>query len=306
MAGTFDWGVQLILWLQRMSPALDWPFRALTSLGEEEFLLILLPLCYWCLSRSTGARLALLFLFSSYFNSWAKVLISLPRPYQFDPRVRQLFAVTGFAFPSGHTQGTVVIWGYLASAFHRRWLWIVALALMLLVPLSRLYLGLHFPIDLLGGYVIGAVLLVLFLWLAPKVEPWLAGRAWPWQLAPAIIIPLALLILFPTADTAGVTSAAMLMGMSLGLIVERRIFAFQSGGLWQKQVLRFLLGFIVLVALRYGLKAAFAGFQSVLVFQFIRYVLMDLWAALGAPWTFVRLKLAAGDRPQPRLEARPA
>jgi len=283
MAGTFDWGVQLILWLQRLSPALDWPFRALTFLGEEEFFLILLPLLYWRLSRRTGARLTLLFLFSSYVNCWAKVLLSLPRPYQFDPRVRQLFAVSGYGFPSGHTQGSVVIWGYLAAALRRKWLWILAALLMLLAPLSCLYLGLHFPIDLLGGYVIGAVLLLLFLWLAPKVEPWLAGLAWPWQLTPAIVIPLALLFVFPTADVAGVTSAALLMGIGAGYVVERRTSAFESGGPWQKQAPRFLLGVLVLLALRYSLKAAFAGFQSVLVFQFIRYALMGLWGALGAP-----------------------
>jgi hypothetical protein len=57
MAGTFDWGVQLILWLQRLSPALDWPFRALTFLGEAEFFLILLPLLYWRPCGGSGARL---------------------------------------------------------------------------------------------------------------------------------------------------------------------------------------------------------------------------------------------------------
>jgi membrane-associated phospholipid phosphatase len=116
VAGTFDWGVQLILWLQRLSPTPDWPFRALTFLGEAEFFLILLPLLYWRLSRRTGACLTLLFLFWSYVKSWAKVLLSLPRAYQFDPRVRQLFPVSGYGFPSGNTQGSVVIWGYLAAS----------------------------------------------------------------------------------------------------------------------------------------------------------------------------------------------
>jgi membrane-associated phospholipid phosphatase len=304
MSQTFDWGVRLILWLQHFSPVLDWPFRAFTLLGEEDVLMLLLPLFFWCYNRRVGARLAMLFLFSSYINCWAKVLLSLPRPFEYSSLVRQLYPVTGYGFPSGHTQSSVVIWGYLAAVLRRTWFWILAALLMGLGPLSRLFLGLHFPIDLLGGYAIGGVLLLLYLALEPRLEPVLARLAWPWQLALAVAVPLLLLVLLPTNDESAASSAGVLFGMGIGFVAARRWCAFRADGPARQRVLRFLLGGAVLLALRFGLKAAFDGLEPVMVWRVLRYGLIGLWAALGAPWAFLRLRLA--DAEPDRVAAAPA
>ncbi|HIE39110.1 MAG TPA: phosphatase PAP2 family protein, partial [Anaerolineae bacterium] len=174
MEGILDWGVEVILWCQRFSPALDLPFRLFTFMGEETFFLLLLPILYWCLDRRTGARLTVLFLFSAYINAVAKVVAGQPRPLDYAPnRVRPLWDTGGYGLPSGHTQSAVVVWGYLASQLRRAWLWVVAGLLMVFIPLSRVYLGVHFPTDLLCGYILGAVLLLLYLWLEPGAEMWL-------------------------------------------------------------------------------------------------------------------------------------
>ena len=73
MTSLFDWGIQVILWFQQFSPALDLPFKALTFLGDETFYLIFMPLYYWCIDRRTGARLFFLLLISAYLNAIAKV-----------------------------------------------------------------------------------------------------------------------------------------------------------------------------------------------------------------------------------------
>ena len=74
MDGLMEWGLRVIAWFQQFSPALDWPFRAFTFMGEEEFFLLLLPLVYWCLDRRTGARLTVAFLLCAYTNAVAKAL----------------------------------------------------------------------------------------------------------------------------------------------------------------------------------------------------------------------------------------
>jgi membrane-associated phospholipid phosphatase len=292
MQGILDWGVQVILWLQHFSPTLDLPFKAFTFLGEESFFLLLLPLLYWCLDRRIGARLSLLFSFSTYLGALAKVLLDQPRPFQYDHRVRQLVEAAGRGFPSLHTQSAVVVWGYLASQFRRTWLWAVAGLLMVFIPLSRLYLGVHFPTDLLGGYLIGAVLWLLYLWQGPVMETWLAKKGLAWQLGTALVLPGLLMLLLPTGEEIGVTGGALLIGMSVGFVLERRWVGFESGGLWWKQGARLLFGLAVLFVLRFGLKAAFSGLEPELLFRFVRYVLMGLWYGAGAPWTFVKLRLA--------------
>jgi len=291
MEGILDWGVNVILWFQQFSPTLDLPFKIFTFMGEEEFFLLFLPLLYWCLDRRTGARLTVLFLFSAYTNGVAKMLAAQPRPADYAPgRVNPLWEASGYGLPSGHTQSAVVFWGYLASQVRRTWMWVIAGLLMLLIPLSRVYLGVHFPTDLLGGYLLGAALLLLYLWLEPGVEEWLERKGLGWQLGLAAAVPALMMILFPTQG--GITSGATLMGMAVGFALERRWVGFEVGGVWWKRVLRFLVGAVVLVALYAGLKVAFSGADPEPIFRFIRYGLVGLWGGLGAPWAFVRLRLA--------------
>ena len=292
MTGILDWGVQVILWLQHFSPTLDLPFKAFTYLGDEASFLLLLPLVYWCLDRRIGARLSILFGLSTYVGALAKVLMDQPRPFQYDHRVQPLVEAGGKGFPSLHTQNAVVVCGYLASQFRRTWLWVGAGLLMVFIPLSRLYLGVHFPTDLLGGYLIGALLLLLYLRLGPGVETWLTEKGMAWQLGVALVLPGLLMLLLPTGEEIGLTGGAMLIGTSVGFVLERRWVGFEAGGLWRKRGLRYLLGVAVLFVLRFGLKAAFSGLEPEFLFRFVRYALMGLWFGAGAPWAFVRLRVA--------------
>jgi membrane-associated phospholipid phosphatase len=292
MESILDWGINVIIWLQQFSPALDLPFKAFTFMGDQPFFMLLLPFVYWCVSRHMGARLAILFLFSTYLNAVAKVLAAQPRPYQYDPRVLLLHKASGGGFPSGHTQNAVVVWGYMASHLRRMGPWILAGCLMLLIPLSRLYLGVHFPIDLLGGYLLGATLLLLYLRLEPVVEAWLKNKGMACQLGAGFLVPLLMVLLVPNNAKYGVITGATLMGMGVGFAFERRWVRFDSGGMWWKRVLRFVVGVPVLFALWLGLRTAFYGLEPEQIYNFLRYALLGLWLGLGAPWLFVTLKLA--------------
>jgi membrane-associated phospholipid phosphatase len=152
----------LILWLQHFSPTLGLPFTLITALGSESFFLLFLPVVYWCVHRRIGAGLAILFLISASVNAIAKALIGMPRPFAVDSSVMQLETAGGNGFPSGHTQGAMVVWSYLSVRFKKTWLWWLAVAMILLIPLSRFFLGVHFPVDLAGGYLIGGLLAIYF------------------------------------------------------------------------------------------------------------------------------------------------
>ena len=292
MERILDWGISVVIWFQQFSPAFDLPFKAITFMGDQPFFMLLLPLVYWCLNRRLGARLTILFLFSAYLNALAKGFAAQPRPYQYDPRVLSLHNAGGGGFPSGHTQNAVVVWGYLASHFRGVGPWILAGCLMLLIPLSRLYLGLHFPTDLLGGYLLGTALLLLYLRLEPVVTAWLSKKGLAWQLYAGLFVPLLLVLLVPGNRKFGVIIGATLMGMGVGFALERRWVRFESGGLWWKRVLRFLVGVPVLFTLWLGLRTAFYGLEPEQFYRFLRYALMGLWSGVGAPWLFLKLKLA--------------
>ena len=292
MEGLLDWGVKVVLWFQRFSPTLDLPFKSFTLMGEEVFFTLLIFFVYWCIDRSTGVRLAILFLLSGYINTVAKVLAGQPRPFQYDSQVRKLFEAAGRGLPSGHTQNTVVIWGELASRFRKVWLCVIGGLLMLLVPISRVYLGVHFPTDLVGGYLLGFSLLLLYWWLEPAAVEWLKGKGLACQLSVAFALPALMILLFPSHDKNGLIAGATLMGMGAGFVLEQHFVRFKSGGIPWKQVARFLLGAAVAFTLWQGLRATFFALQPESLYHFLRYGLVGLWGALGAPWIFVRLRLA--------------
>ena len=110
MIAVLNWGIMVILWTQQLSPALDLPFLCFSFLGTEDFLFLVIPLIYWCIDRQFGARLSMLFVLSSYVTSYIKVMVNEPRPFTVDPRIKQLNVVNDASFPSGHTQGSVVVW----------------------------------------------------------------------------------------------------------------------------------------------------------------------------------------------------
>lgn len=111
MEALLQWGIDLIAAIQQVhGPVLDGIFHAITFMGEEEFYVLLLPLLFWCVDFGLGARLAILFMLSSYLNPDLKDLFQQPRPYDLDPSVG-LSRATGYGLPSGHSQSAVVVWG---------------------------------------------------------------------------------------------------------------------------------------------------------------------------------------------------
>ena len=318
-----DLEIQMILWLRQTLPGMVSLFEGLTFLGNEMFFLLFLPLIYWSFDRGVGARLTVLFLLSAATNAMAKAVFSSPRPMDYAPaRVEGLFEMdlaeakeryeaTGNGFPSGHTQNTLTIWGFLAAQAHRlretrfpaarTLLLALAALLILLVPLSRVYLAVHFPRDLAGGYVLGALLLIAFLQLEPIVTARLAGLSLMWQIIVAAALPLLAILIYPHEAT--VTAGATLLGMGVGFALERRVLGFETAGpVWQR-ALRYALGIAGMFVLYAGLKALFAGLAPVLVWRFIRYTLMGLWGSFGAPWAFVRARLADAGVPAPTISA---
>jgi membrane-associated phospholipid phosphatase len=286
-----DWGIEVVRWFQQFSPALDLPFKSLTFLGDLEFFLVFMPLIYWCLDRRMGARLLVLFLVSAYANAIAKVVADQPRPFQYDPRVKPLVHADGGGLPSGHTQGAMVVWGYLAFQIRSTKFWIIAGFLMVAIPVSRLYLGVHFPTDLLGGYFLGALLLALYFRFAPKVETWLIAKGFIWQISMAVILPVLLFWVSPQGSPYALSACGALMGFLPGIALERRWIRFCAEGSFLKRSMRFVVGLIVLLGIWLGLRFAFTGLEPLSLFRSVRYACVGLWGALGAPWLFVRLKL---------------
>ena len=290
----YDSGITLICGLQQFSPAMDIFFKALTFLGDEAFFLASLPFVYWCLCKRTGSRLSVLFLVSAYINMAAKHLADMPRPFEYSPAVQALVAASGGGFPSGHTQGAVVFWGYLAYIYKNKLFRALCGCLLLAIPLSRVYLGVHFPIDIAGGYLIGALLLFAFIRLEPGFSAWRRRAGFKGMLMAAGFLP-ALLALLVYGDKTAVAAMGALAGMGTGFLLENRYVAFAPPAKRRFKIAAFALGMGVFALVYVGLKIMFAELAPGALFRFIRYGLVGLWGGVGAPWLFTKVKWSAHE-----------
>lgn len=302
MEGLYSWGLQVIQALQQPpSLPLIYFFRAVTFLGEEPFYLLLLPLIYWCVDYRLGARLTIVFLLAVWLNVILKDLLAQPRPFDLLPEVK-LAEAEGYGLPSGHAQLGVVVWGLIAWGRGQRATWWAAAVVVVLIGLSRVYLGVHFPTDVLGGWLVGGAILGLYLGNRRRLESAILGLPLRGQLLLALAVPAVLLVGYVTKET--VTPLPTLAGGALGLALLRHTAAFSAGGPIRQRALRYLAGLVIFAAVYGGLKMVLPdeGEAGYLLGRAMRYGLMGLWISLGAPWAFLKLGLAGREAPHARSE----
>ena len=178
-----------------MGTWLNSPMQFFSLLGNDIFFLLVAPVIFWSIDAALGLRLGLFLMISASVNEALKLFMHQPRPYWFSPRVTAFSSESSFGIPSGHAQNAVVVWGTIASYIHKAWAWIAAIALILLIGLSRLYLAVHFPSDVLVGWLIGAVLLWILLKSEKPLLKWFKPLSRSSQLLLALAGSIALILL---------------------------------------------------------------------------------------------------------------
>jgi len=315
-----QWGTDQIVALQAgRILVLPQAMESFTFLGAELFYMVVMPAVLWCFSASLGIRLGLALLVSAGVNAFLKLAFGLPRPFWVDGRIAALSIETSFGLPSGHAQNAVVLWGYLAYQVRRWWAAWAALLLTLAISFSRVYLGMHFPADVVAGWIIGGVILALFILLERPIARWLKQRVLPTRIGVAVVISFGLLGLGWLAAQAAagsdlppdwaanfhralgatipfgpgslediVAGAGALLGFAVGAILLDAWGRFTDGrGFWLRWA-RFFVGLVGVLALQLGLVALLPEGEA---FRFARYALLGLWISYGAPRAFAALRL---------------
>ncbi len=295
------------------------PMKLFSFLGSELFFLLLLPLVYWNINRRVGARLGLLFIGNVLINDWIKVIFAMPRPF-WSQGIAQLASkpeVT-FGFPSGHAQNTAAIWTFLALQTKRPRLWVIlSFALLVLVALSRMFVGAHYPLDVVGGAIFGYLLLGIFLraerpllrWLGPTLPRRLGFLVvsciilslFYWLAARRLVVPSPNSPAFETyiESINGVNFAkrvGALFGMGSGLILAFRIVPFAIEATLVQKIARFVVGIGGLMIVRAATSKLLPDNGPC---AFTGYFLLTFWVTLVAPLIFTRLKLMQLEAREP-------
>jgi len=324
MDAIYQFGINLIQSLQTLSPALDGIMKTGSFIGTPEFFLVLIPFIYWTIDRRVGIRTISVFFFFDFINTSVKFLFHQPRPYWLGG-VKPL-STEGtegtYGLPSGHSGRTLAVSGYLATQVKRNWFWAISVLYILLVGISRLYLGVHFPQDVLGGWLLG----ILVVWAVAKwegaVREWLAGKSLSTQIVLSFLIAVGIVLIgfivrFIVAGTPDpaewsaynaeartvthfFTMAGAVFGAYAGYALMRYYARFDAKGTWGRRITRYILGIIGLLVLFFGLDIAFAAIapdESTMgyILRYIRYSFATFWTTFLAPWLFLKTKLAEAE-----------
>jgi membrane-associated phospholipid phosphatase len=306
MEGIYQWGIDVIQRIHQFeSPTLTVMMRGLTVLGSVYTYLGLIPLIYWCIDEKKGFRLGFLLIFSTWVNIFLKVFFKQPRPFELDPRVGRAYEET-YGFPSGHAQTSLVVWMIFASWGKRNILYLGGLVISLLIGFSRLYLGVHFPTDLFGGWFLAFILLGVYFFLGGYIESLLLRGGLRLQMILASGLALLINVLSSGTGAIHTTLSGTLFGMGIGYSLMVRYILFSAKisfpGKKGKHILflalRFLLGVIGLALLFLGLTLLIPGETSVhfRLANFCRFAILGIWIYAGAPWVFLRLGLAEAGK----------
>lgn len=236
----------------------------MTFLGEINTALVILAVVYWCISKQYGTYMLMGWCGSRYVNGVIKITACAYRPWIRDSRIvphgNSINTATGYSFPSGHTTNAASIFGSMTvrkdmpAILH-----IVSACLIVLVALSRCFLGVHTPQDV----VVGAISGLFMMWLSYKLMNWIDKNPQKDTLVLCVGIVIAVTIAlyaiikpYPTdydADGKLLVDGAKMardtlkssgwgIGFFAGWLLERRFIGFSTDVSAMKRITRLVIG----------------------------------------------------------------
>ncbi len=264
-------------------PFLTTFFTAITFLGHSTFLYFFMPILYWCWQKRSAAYLIVLTILAAYTNHLIKGIFAWERP----PVDLWLVPVSGYSFPSGHAMMATVIWGYLAYSIRNRYFTILMITLILLIAFSRVYLGVHYPQDVIAGIAVGALFLHIFKWSLKWMQRTLSRINDVVKSVLLVALTIIFSFLSPSIKVAG--GMGLLAGIGSGFFLEPHLADFDSKGNLLSTIIKPILGMLISLAIWQGFEWILPNNVS---FKWFQFFAVGIWVAAGAPWLFVQLRLS--------------
>ena len=304
MEPILQWGLDFIRVVQTIaSPPLTAVVRVITHIGGEAAYIILLPLLYWCIDEKKGLRLGLAVLISAWINMSLKFLLDQPRPFfeGYDPSLGLIKERLG-GLPSGHAQNTLVLLFIIASWIKKKWAFVCAAVLCILIGFSRIYLGVHFPTDIIAGWILGGIVLCGYFMLGDRIETLLVKGGFRAGMIASAVFSFVMILYLPDKEL--LMPGGIVFGLGIGYCLNRRYVGFASNALLGRsgtekyltlcaRMFLGLIGFMLVFVAAGNLIPRESSNQN--LYGFIHVALAGFWVSVAAPWIFVKLRLAGSE-----------
>ncbi|MBQ2050215.1 MAG: phosphatase PAP2 family protein [Spirochaetales bacterium] len=261
----------------------------LTLFGEQFLLVAIAVFIYWNINRKKGFVIAMSLINALTAMGIIKAVVRFPRPWILmeDIETIRLQTATGYSFPSGHTTGAASTFTSIAVTFRKRWLSIVCAVMITLTGLSRIYLCVHWPQDVIGGILIGCGLSFLlagpFGRLYDNKEKSIRITLILGIITAVLFIVISILLSVDKIDAMAFEDLNITFstysGLAFGYALERKVFDFKAEeGSRKIKVLRYVIGLAVMAGILFGMKELFIalGIYNPVTRAF-RYFLVGFW-----------------------------
>ena len=285
------------------TPFFDKLMGLVTNLGGEAVFIVAAIVVFWCLSKSCGYYMMTVGFAGTIINQFLKLWFRIPRPWVKDPNFTIVESAraeaTGYSFPSGHTQNAFAVFGAPARFFKNTALRIVFILLIALTAFSRMYVGVHTPLDVGVSLIVGTILVfVIYPFFrdmdkSPKKVYIIFGI---FIVLAAAFVAFVELYDFPADIDAenyasGLKNAYMILFCAIGLMltffIDTKYVHFPTQALWWAQIIKVVVGLAILLALKSVLKAPLlALFGGHSIAHGVRYFIVILFAGIVWPMTF--------------------
>ncbi len=286
-------------------PFLDSIMLAITNLGDETAFLVAALIMFWCVDKRKGYYILTVGFLGTILNQFMKLLFRVPRPWVNNPDLQVVEGAKegagGYSFPSGHSQSSVGTFGGVAAVTKNKVIKWLCIAVCILVPFSRMYLGVHTPQDVLVGSAMAVAMIFLMRPLIFGAD----GKRIPMVLGAMTLIAVAYLCyveFFPfPADmdahnvASGTKNAYTLMGALMGFLVvyfvDEKWLHFPVSALWWVQIIKFAVGLVLVLLVKEGLRAPLDILPGEYTGRCVRYFLMVIVAGILWPLSFRRFSM---------------
>ncbi len=296
------------------NPFFDWLFSLITHIGEETVFLVLALVFFWCVGKREGYFMLIVGLVGTVVNQAAKLIFKIPRPWVRDPSFTIVESAraeaTGYSFPSGHTQNVAGTLGAVARYSKRAPVRIISVVIIVLVAFSRMYLGVHTPLDVCVSLAVAAAL-VFFLYPLFSTEERFR-KFMPCVMLVSMLLSTGLVLyvfLMPSEGVdphnlaSGMKNASTLFGCTMAMIpvylIDQSYIKFETEARWYAQLLKLLIGLLGVLAIKSGLSAPLVLlFKNEYIARAVRYFLVVMFAGTLWPLSFkffARLRIPALD-----------
>jgi membrane-associated phospholipid phosphatase len=305
MEPVLQWGLEFIRAVQTVSnPALTFVMRIITAMGSWAVFLLFLSFLYWCVDEKKGLHLFLMFIISLWINMSLKFFLDQPRPFfeGYDPSVGIIYERMG-GLPSGHAQNTLVIFFILASWIKKNWVYACAAVLCILIGFSRIYLGVHFPTDVIVGWITGGIVLCGYFLLNARIEMLIKNGGFHAGVITSAALSFIMILYLPSKEL--LMPGGAVLGLGAGYCFNKKYIGFSSSvpfgktGIKKYLVLfaRLLLGIAGFALIFFaGSKLIPQDSTNYKLYGFILAALGGFWISVVSPWLFVKLGLAGTEQ----------